>query len=87
MFKCPTCAEQVPTRVLADTVTLVVMGHCHEHGVVELSRVYIGEPAAYPAEPTVTERVSYRPGESCGRRIGESAACRLPIGHDEEHAA
>ena len=86
-FNCPTCASEVPTRVLADAVTLVVIGHCDDHGVSELTRVYVGELPAYPDDPTVTERVAYRPGECCGRRMGESAACRLPIGHDEEHAA
>jgi predicted RNA-binding Zn-ribbon protein involved in translation (DUF1610 family) len=87
VFNCPTCGDEVRTRVLADSVTLVVIGHCADHGVTEVSRVYVGEldASAYPAEPT--ERVAYRPGPNCGRRIGESAACRLPIGHDEEHAA
>ena len=87
VFQCPRCDEELPTRVLADPVTLVVLGHCAEHGVVEVSRVYVGEPAAYPDEPVTERPVAYKPGSCCGRRLGEEASCRLPLGHDEEHAA
>jgi uncharacterized radical SAM superfamily Fe-S cluster-containing enzyme len=38
-FVCPTCGEDIPTRVLADHVTLVVVGECPRHGVLEVSRV------------------------------------------------
>lgn len=87
-FRCRTCGDEVQTRVLADSVTLVVVGHCHEHGVHELSRVYVGEPAtaAYPPHPSEPS-VAYKPGPYCGRKLGEAAACRLPIGHEEDHAA
>lgn len=89
-FHCPTCGVDVATRVLADPVTLVVVGHCADHGVLELSRVYIGEPAA-PAYPEGQDEagrpVAYKPGQECGRRLGESTSCRLPIGHGEDHLA
>ena len=84
-FSCPTCGVDLPTRVLADPVTLVVLGHCADHGVTEVSRVYIGEP--YPAEEIGEQPAAYKPGPCCGRRIGDAGSCRLPIGHDEEHAA
>jgi hypothetical protein len=44
-FTCPSCGEDVRTRVLADSVTLVVVGHCELHGIQEVSRVYVGELA------------------------------------------
>lgn len=42
-FTCPSCGEEVRTRVLADSVTLVVVGHCEQHGIQEVSRIYVGE--------------------------------------------
>lgn len=88
-FRCPTCDSDIVTRVLADPVTLIVVGRCEEHGVLELSRVYIGEQPAYPTEPEprTLERVAYKPGSCCGRRLGDHDWCQLPIGHDEPHAA
>ena len=85
-FRCPTCNGEVGTRVLADSVTLIVLGHCPEHGVLEVSRVYIGEPAAvYPAESVPSS--TYKPGSCCGRRIGEHQWCQLPVDHQDPHAA
>lgn len=92
-FHCPACGGEVATRVLADAVTLIVVGHCPEHGVAEVSRVYIGETApAYPAEPAIPRREpapasAYKPGACCGRRLGEHQWCQLPVDHDEPHAA
>jgi hypothetical protein len=101
-FSCPSCGDEVRTRVLADPVTLVVVGHCEQHGVQEVSRVYVGEVAgaepvdvhdevtSYP-EAATRERVhassAYRPGECCGRRLGEWSWCQLPANHQEPHAA
>jgi len=104
-FSCPSCGDEVRTRVLADSVTLVVVGHCEQHGVQEVSRVYVGgvedpfevqeEVATYPADtdaqvaPMSNVRASsaYRPGECCGRRLGEWSWCQLPANHQEPHAA
>lgn len=85
MFQCPSCGAEVGTRVLADSVTLIVVGHCPDHGVHELSRVYIGEQPAYPAEAPPAS--AYKPGACCGRRIGEHQWCQLPVHHSEPHAA
>jgi hypothetical protein len=102
-FSCPSCGGEVRTRVLADSVTLVVVGHCEQHGVQEVSRVYVGEladvepldvhdeVATYPEVTPIAERVhassAYRPGECCGRRLGEWSWCQLPANHQEPHAA
>lgn len=101
-FSCPTCGDDVRTRVLADPVTLVVVGHCAEHGVQEVSRVYVGQldetapvmndddVATYPEAAQSQPRVlasAYRPGACCGLRLGEWAWCRLPADHVEPHAA
>jgi hypothetical protein len=103
-FTCPSCGDDVRTRVLADPVTLVVVGHCEQHGVQEVSRVYVGEPvgvepyemndddvATYPKSMTPVTSIraasSYRPGECCGRRLGEWLWCQLPANHQEPHAA
>lgn len=104
-FSCPNCGDEVRTRVLADPVTLVVVGHCEQHGVQEVSRVYVGElagvepydlhdevstyPDAAPVAPVAAIRASsaYRPGECCGRRLGEWSWCQLPANHQEPHAA
>ncbi|MDQ1745952.1 MAG: hypothetical protein QOD07_215 [Frankiaceae bacterium] len=106
-FSCPSCGDEVRTRVLADPVTLVVVGHCEQHGVQEVSRVYVGElsgepfevqdevstypdaaPAATPVPVTAIRTSSaYRPGECCGRRLGEWSWCQLPANHQEPHAA
>ena len=102
-FSCPSCGDEVRTRVLADPVTLVVVGHCEQHGVQEVSRVYVGElsgepfavedevatyPDAAPSAPTPIHASSaYRPGECCGRRLGEWSWCQLPANHQEPHAA
>lgn len=104
MFSCPSCGDEVRTRVLADSVTLVVVGHCEQHGVQEVSRVYVGESAGVepydhydddvatypesdaPATP-VRAASAYRPGECCGRRLGEWSWCQLPANHQEPHAA
>src|SRR4051795_10752803 len=83
-FSCPSCGDEVRTRVLADPVTLVVVGHCEQHGVQEVSRVYVGDPvgvepfemhddvATYPQAAAMGEPVrassAYRPGACCGRR-------------------
>jgi hypothetical protein len=97
MFSCPRCGDSIPTRVLADSVTLVVVGECQSHGVLEVSRVYLGElPEPYPAaSPTAAERDvpesvnahAYKPGACCGRRLGEHGWCHLPVDHQEPHAA
>ena len=105
MFCCPSCGDEVRTRVLADSVTLVVVGHCEQHGVQEVSRVYVGElagvepydvqdevstyPDAAAVAPVTAIRASsaYRPGECCGRRLGEWSWCQLPANHQEPHAA
>jgi hypothetical protein len=85
-FRCPTCGADVQTRVLADPVTLVVVGQCDTHGVLELSRIYIGEsPEVYPTEATTSS--AYKPGACCGRRLGEHGWCHLPVDHQEPHAA
>ena len=102
-FSCPSCGDEVRTRVLADPVTLVVVGHCEQHGILEVSRVYVGEAvgvepldvhdevASYPAAAAPVERVlatsAYRPGQCCGRRLGEWSWCQLPANHQEPHAA
>lgn len=104
-FSCPNCGNEVRTRVLADSVTLVVVGHCEQHGVQEVSRIYVGEVSdpfevhdevvAYPEDtdasvaPVTSIRASsaYRPGECCGRRLGEWSWCQLPANHQEPHAA
>jgi hypothetical protein len=103
-FSCPSCGDEVRTRVLADPVTLVVIGHCEQHGVQEVSRVYVGDTAAsvdpldagdelsaYPADAMNGDPVmassAYRPGDCCGRRLGEWSWCRLPANHPEPHAA
>jgi len=106
-FSCPSCGDEVRTRVLADSVTLVVVGHCEQHGVQEVSRVYVGELSAEPfavedevstypdaaAAPTpvpvtpIRASSAYRPGECCGRRLGEWSWCQLPANHQEPHAA
>lgn len=86
-FECPTCGASVETRVLADPVTLIVLGYCAEHGMTELTRVYVGEPApAYP-DADVGSAAAYKPGPCCGRRLGEHGWCHLPVDHDEPHAA
>jgi hypothetical protein len=102
-FSCPSCGGEVRTRVLADPVTLVVVGHCEQHGVQEVSRVYVGELAgvepievhdevsAYPdtaaAVTPIHASSAYRPGQCCGRRLGEWSWCQLPANHQEPHAA
>lgn len=103
-FTCPSCGDDVRTRVLADAVTLVVVGHCEQHGVQEVSRVYVGElagvepydmndqdVATYPESVTPVTPIhassAYRPGECCGRRLGEWSWCQLPANHQEPHAA
>lgn len=89
-FRCPACGVDVATRVLADPVTLIVVGRCDVHGISEVSRVYIGEQREpYPADPTpaARERVAYKPGPSCGRRLNDASWCQRPIGHQDEHAA
>jgi hypothetical protein len=66
---------------------LIVLGHCAEHGLSELSRVYLGEqsPAARAADSPAF--AAYKPGACCGRRLGEHGWCHLPVDHDEPHAA
>jgi hypothetical protein len=83
-FQCPSCGDDIATRVLADSVTLIVVGRCEDHGLAELTRVYLGESDAYPAEPA--GQAAYKPGSCCGRRLGDSDWCHLPIGHAEPHA-
>ena len=101
MFSCPTCGDGIPTRVLADSVTLLVVGECQSHGVVEVSRVYLGDlPEAYPAAgmsaapaPAPEDAganvnaYAYKPGACCGLRLGEHGWCHLPVDHEEPHAA
>jgi hypothetical protein len=99
MFSCPTCGDSIPTRVLADSVTLLVVGECQTHGVVEVSRVYLGElPEPYPAtgleappasahDDREANAYAYKPGTACGLRLGEHGWCHLPVDHQEPHAA
>lgn len=87
---CPTCARQLPTRVLADPVTLIVIGVCPEHGTAELSRVKLellpAESEPYPSGSSRPGAVAYKPGVGCGRRMDETSWCELPPGHQEPHA-
>jgi len=90
---CPRCGRDLPTRVLADRVTLIAVGVCPEHGTAELSRVQLvvaeDHVEAQPREPAHAEpaRTSYKPGACCGRRLASDRWCRLPVGHDVPHAA
>ena len=74
-FQCPSCGDDIVTRVLADSVTLIVVWR-EAHGLAELTRVYLGEGDAYPAEPA--GQAAYKPGSCCGRRLGDTdcATCR-----------
>lgn len=96
VMPCPDCGRGLPTRVLADAVTLIAVGCCPEHGTRELSRVSLGATAAaaseddvYPMSGAVSDqvltRVSYRPGPHCGRRLGRDGACGLEAGHEGPH--
>ena len=90
---CPSCTRSLPTRVLADRVTLVVVGACPEHGTAELTRVRfvvsdeVPTRSAAAREPEPAVRASYKPGSCCGRRLDAGRWCTLPVGHDVPHAA
>ena len=86
-FQCPSCGDDIVTRVLADSVTLIVVGRCEAHGLAELTRVYLGDSEAYPTEPAThgDGQAAYKPGSCCGRRLSESDWCHLPVGHAEPH--
>jgi hypothetical protein len=86
-FQCPTCGAVVETRVLADPVTLIALGYCDQHGMSELSRVYLGEQTAVARAEESRGTAAYKPGACCGRRLGEHDWCHLPVDHDEPHAA
>lgn len=58
-FSCPSCGDEVRTRVLADAITLVVVGHCEQHGVQEVSRVYVGELAGVEPPDLQDEIATY----------------------------
>lgn len=80
---CPYCDLVVPTRVLADSVTLVVIGSCPRHGTLELTRVSIAETTPYPDE---VRPAAYHPGAAeCGRRLGDDDWGHLDPGHEEPH--
>lgn len=87
---CPTCGLLLPTRVLADPVTIIVIGVCPTDGTAELSRVKLellpADVEPYPSGTSRPGAVAYKPGVGCGRRLDEAAWCELPPGHEEPHA-
>lgn len=87
---CPSCGRSLPTRVLADRITLIAVGVCPEHGTAELSRVRLavvgGDVVTREPEPARVT-ASYKPGSCCGLRLAADRWCTLPVGHDVPHAA
>lgn len=91
---CPSCGRSLPTRVLADSVTLITVGVCPVDGTSELARVVLAAADPYPVEDPagaeegalVAAPRAYKPGAECGLRLGLHAWCRLPVGHAEPHA-
>jgi hypothetical protein len=96
LLPCPHCGMSLPTRILADPVTLIAVGICPSHGTMELSRVHLAlddremvpvrrdQVAGRAGQATDAVR-GYAPGLRCGLRLGPDNCCRLAHGHEGGH--